>query len=92
MQRFESNLKTHISEVTDDSVEFDLVGVDPSIANAIRRVMIAEVPAVAVENVFVFNNTSVMHDEVMAHRLGLVPILFDAERLEDFQKGRFGLV
>lgn len=64
-----------------------MVGVDPSIANAIRRVMIAEVPTVAVENVFVFNNTSVMHDEVMAHRLGLIPILFDAERLEDFQKG-----
>lgn len=49
--------------------------------------MIAEVPTVAIENVFVFNNNSVMHDEVLAHRLGLVPILFDANKLDTFQKG-----
>ncbi|EIM22847.1 RNA polymeras-like protein I subunit hRPA39, partial [Wallemia mellicola CBS 633.66] len=87
LEAFKKNLTTHVNAVAEDEIEFDLIGVDPSIANALRRVMIAEVPTVAVENVFVFNNTSVMHDEVMAHRLGLVPILFDAERLEEFQKG-----
>jgi len=31
----------------------------------------------AIENVFILNNTSIMHDEVLAHRLGLIPIKAD---------------
>lgn len=61
-------------------MEFDLVGVDASIANAFRRILIAEVPTMAIETVFVFNNTSVIQDEVLAHRLGLIPIKADPER------------
>jgi DNA-directed RNA polymerase I and III subunit RPAC1 len=58
-------------------MEFDLVGVDASIANAFRRILIAEVPSMAIETVYVFNNTSVIQDEVLAHRLGLIPIKAD---------------
>lgn len=58
-------------------MEFDLVGVDSSIANAFRRILIAEVPTMAIETVYVFNNTSVIQDEVLAHRLGLIPIKAD---------------
>ena len=63
-------------------MEFDLVGVDAAIANAFRRILIAEVPTMAIETVYVFNNTSVIHDEVLSHRLGLIPIKADP--------GRFG--
>ena len=42
-----------------------------------------QVPAVAVENVYVWNNTSVIHDEVFAHRLGLVPLAVDPRMLEE---------
>jgi hypothetical protein len=41
-------------------MEFDLVGVDPSVANALRRILIAEVPTVAIEHVFIINNTSII--------------------------------
>jgi DNA-directed RNA polymerase I and III subunit RPAC1 len=58
------------------------VGVDASIANALRRVMIAEVPTVAIETVHMWNNTSVMQDEVLAHRLGLVPLNLDPRKLD----------
>jgi DNA-directed RNA polymerases I and III subunit RPAC1 len=61
-------------------MEFDLVGIDASIANSFRRILIAEVPTMAIETVFVFNNTSVIQDEVLAHRLGLIPIKADPER------------
>jgi DNA-directed RNA polymerases I and III subunit RPAC1 len=61
-------------------MEFDLVRIDASIANAFRRILIAEVPTMAIETVFVFNNTSVIQDEVLAHRLGLIPIEADPER------------
>ena len=53
-----------------------------SIANAFRRILIAEIPPVAIEKVFVYNNTSILHDEFLAHRLGLIPIKADPRLLE----------
>lgn len=53
---------------------FSIKGIDASIANAFRRIMIAEIPSLAIETVYVNNNTSVVQDEVLAHRLGLVPL------------------
>lgn len=41
----------------------------------------------AIENVFIHKNTSIMHDEMLAHRLGLVPLLIDARPFETWQKG-----
>jgi DNA-directed RNA polymerase I and III subunit RPAC1 len=58
-------------------LEFDLIGVDPSLANALRRIMISEVPSMAIEKVFIYNNTSIIQDEVLAHRLGLIPLKAD---------------
>ena len=63
-------------------MEFDLIGVDASVANALRRIMIGEVPTMAIENVYIYNNTSVMHDEILAHRLGLIPIFADAAQFD----------
>ena len=54
-----------------------MVGIDTPFANAFRRILIADVPTMAVEEVFIYNNTSVMQDEVLAHRLGLLPINVD---------------
>ena len=45
---------------SDFTLEFEMVGVDPSIANALRRILIAEVPTMAIEHVFYVNNTSVI--------------------------------
>lgn len=36
-----------------------------------------KVPTLAIEHVYVWNNTSVIHDEILAHRLGLVPLNVD---------------
>ena len=67
-------------------MEFDLIGIDASIANAIRRILISEVPTIAIEKVYIYDNTSVMHDEILAHRLGLIPIKADPDEFE-FRQG-----
>lgn len=81
-----STLSTHVtaSEPSGDSLEFEMASpyLDLSLANALRRIMIAEVPTVAIESVLVKDNTSVIQDEVLAHRLGLVPIKCDPAWLE----------
>ena len=54
------NVCMQIYSLDNESMEFDLIGVDPAIANALRRILLAEVPTVAIEHVFVVNNTSIM--------------------------------
>ena len=62
----------------DDSVaRFTISGATPAFANAFRRSMIGEVPTLAIEDVRIYDNTSVLFDEILAHRLGLVPIKTD---------------
>lgn len=57
-----------------NEASFSLIGLDASIANAFRRILIAEVPTLAIEKVYVYNNTSVIADEVLSQRLGLIPM------------------
>jgi len=49
-----------INELSPERCEFDMIGVDPAIANALRRILIAEVPTVAIEHVFIVDNTSII--------------------------------
>lgn len=63
-------------------MEFDMIGIDPSLANAFRRILIAELPTMAIEKVLIANNTSIIQDEVLAHRLGLIPIKVDPRLFE----------
>lgn len=63
-----------VTKLGEDSLEFTLSGCDSSVANSLRRVMLAEVPTLAIDLVNIWENSSVLHDEFIAHRLGLVPI------------------
>lgn len=81
IEKFKDTFDIHISHISERSANFDLVHVDTSIANAFRRIMIAEVPSVAAEQIYIFNNTSVIQDEVLAHRIGLIPLKVDPDLL-----------
>ncbi|KAK4885231.1 hypothetical protein RN001_001502 [Aquatica leii] len=66
-------------------MEFDVIGIHPFIANTFRRLMLSDVPSMAIEKVHIYNNTSIIQDEVLAHRLGLVPLKADP-RLFQFKQ------
>ncbi|KAH0756192.1 hypothetical protein KY290_026462 [Solanum tuberosum] len=66
--------KIKIREVKDDFMKFELRETDASIANALRRIMMAEVPTIAIDLVEIEVNSSVLNDEFISHRLGLVPL------------------
>lgn len=59
-KKFKSGFSIKVNKLDNEMIEFDMIGADPSIANAFRRIMISEVPTVAIEHVFYVNNTSVI--------------------------------
>ncbi len=71
-------------EREDRSARFLVRGVSPSFANGVRRAMIADVPTFSIDTVRVIENSSVMFDEQIGLRLGLVPL---TTPLEEFEVG-----
>jgi DNA-directed RNA polymerase subunit D len=69
-----------ILEKKPDSMKFILSGVDVSFANALRRTILAEVPTFAVDEVEFFENDSALFDEIIAHRLAMIPLTTPHER------------
>ncbi len=49
-------------------------------ANSLRRAMKSLVPTMAVDYIDFYMNTSYLYDEILAHRIGLVPIKTDLEK------------
>ncbi|MBT4651831.1 DNA-directed RNA polymerase subunit D [Candidatus Woesearchaeota archaeon] len=60
-----------------DKISFLLKGVNESFVNVIRRIITEEVPTLAIEDVEIKENSSGLYDEMLALRLGLVPIKTD---------------
>ena len=74
LERFKEQVQVTFYQNDPLEASFSLTGVDASLANAFRRILIAEVPTLAIEKVYVNNNTSVIADEVLSQRLGLIPL------------------
>ncbi|KYR01464.1 RNA polymerase III subunit [Tieghemostelium lacteum] len=80
LESFKDNFSINILSEKPYELVFEMIGVDAPIANALRRILIAEVPTMAIEKVYIINNTSLIQDEVLAHRLGLIPIKVDPRK------------
>ena len=78
------NYEVEFVERDDREARFLVRGITPAFANGIRRAMVADVPTFSIDTVRVVENTSVMFDEQIGLRLGLVPLETD---LDDFEIG-----
>lgn len=75
-------MKIENLQSADGEISFTLEGANPAFANSLRRTTKGEIPTLAIENVRFKNNTSGLFDEILAHRLGMIPWRFDPEELE----------
>ncbi|VVC91542.1 DNA-directed RNA polymerases I and III subunit RPAC1 [Leptidea sinapis] len=81
-KKFTKKFRIVIVRMDKWEMEFDLIGLQPAFANAFRRLMLSEVPSMAIEKVMIRNNTSIIQDEILAHRLGLIPLKADPRLFE----------
>lgn len=72
-------MEIEVLEKDDKNIRLLVRGVDTPFMNALRRNILAEVPCMAIDEVVIIENSSVLHDEIIAHRLGLIPLKTDLE-------------
>lgn len=70
-------MKLQVINQNENETTFVADSVGPSFLNAIRRAASFEVPTLAIEDVYFAKNSSVLYDEMVAHRLGLIPLKTD---------------
>ncbi len=75
----ESKMEIKLLEKNQEAkkLSFILKKTNVTFANLLRRYAIEKVPTMAIENVEIKDNSSVLYDEIIAHRLGLIPLTTD---------------
>ncbi len=72
-------MEVKILDSAKEKLKVRVAGESPAYMNALRRYMAFEVPTMAIEDVEFRLNSSILYDEMIAHRLGLVPLKTDLE-------------
>lgn len=67
-------MEIELRDSGEEEIEFLISGTNPAFVNSIRRTILQKVPVMAVDEVEVMVNDTVMGDEVIAHRLGQIPL------------------
>ena len=79
-------MSLEIINENEQKISVKIKGVPIQYANALRRICLNGAPIYAVENVDILENTSVLADEGVAHRIGLIPLKTDLESSKDGNK------
>jgi DNA-directed RNA polymerase subunit D len=72
-------VEIQILEKNDVSLRLLIEGTDAAFMNTLRRIVLSEVPTMAVDDVVIIENSSLLQDEFLAHRIGLIPLKTDLD-------------
>jgi len=73
----EFKMEFNVLENKNNYLKFEISGINEGEANYLRRLVISETPVMAIEEVEFLKNDSGLYDEVLANRLGLIPLTTD---------------
>lgn len=88
----------HNVVVDNNILTFDVYDIDVSIINSLRRIILAEIPNVAVafdqlsdknKDMIIYINNTALHNEYLGHRLSLVPMCFSQDEIENFNSNNY---
>ena len=92
---------SHLSdfEIENDELKFSVKNIDKSLLNALRRIMISEVPTLGFKSengkeidINIIENTSSLHNEFLSHRLSLIPIVYDYNSIENYDRNKYKFI
>ena len=72
-------MKIKVLEKDDTNLRVVIKEADVPLMNALRRIALAQVPTMAIDEVVMIENSSILQDEIIAHRLGLTPLKTDLD-------------
>ena len=88
-----STLKLDVLDQSEHRLIFIIEGISVEMINALRRIMITEIPVMAIDEVIILKNDSPLYDEIVAHRLAMIPLTTDLEAYKlprDCECGGYG--
>lgn len=74
-------MKISVDEHKPKKAVLSIEDVNLYLINSIRRIMLSELPKLAIEDVVIYDNTTTLFDEIISHRLGLIPLPTDPDLL-----------
>jgi len=74
-------MKISLDDLKEKKAVLSIEDVNLYLLNSIRRIMLSELPKLAIDDVVIYDNTTTLFDEIISHRLGLVPLPTDPELL-----------
>lgn len=76
-------MEVEIIKKDDIRMELKISNVSPQFMNLLRRCLIARIPIIAIDDLIILENSSIMYDEILAHRVGLIPLKADIFSLKE---------
>lgn len=83
-------------EIDGQELTFDVKNIDKSLLNALRRIMISEVPTIGFNtdygketDIIIEENTSSLHNEFLSHRLSLIPVHYEPKLIDKYEKSKY---
>lgn len=76
-------MKVKVEEIKPKKAVIRLEEIKPYFVNSLRRTMLSDLPKLAIDDVIIYDNTSPLFDEIIAHRLSMLPVPTDLSLLSN---------